>query len=574
MKNQEVANIFREISKILKLKGDNPFRIRAYERAAQNIESLGQDLTIALEEDNLTNIPGIGTDLASKIKEIIATGNLDYYEKLKKELPQGLLRMMEIPGLGPKTVKKIYEKFKIDNIEELEEAAREKKLEKLEGIREKTEENILRGIGLLKKGGERTPLHYAAALAESFVKELKKMEEIAKIEVAGSLRRYKETIKDIDILIVSQKPAAVMDRFVQLPQVKEVLAHGETKSSVISNKNNMQVDVRVVREKSFGSALMYFTGSKDFNIKLRQLAIKNNYKINEYGIFSASSLKKEKWLAGKTEEDIFSLLKMAYIAPELREDKGEIEAALENALPKLVQFKDIKGDLHVHSKYSDGVSSLPELARKAQVLGYDYVGICDHSQSLKVANGLSEAEVFKKLKEIRKINKKAKAKLLCGTEVDISSDGSLDYPDSLLREFDLVIAAIHRGFKQSKSELTKRIISACKNKYVNVIAHPTGRLWGARDAYEIDLDEILKVCRNQQVALEINCYPQRLDLNDVSALKAKKMNVKLCLGTDSHKTEQLTAMELGISVARRGWLEKKDVINCMPIDKLLKWLRK
>jgi DNA polymerase (family 10) len=573
MNNQEVAQIFREIATILELKGDNPFRIRAYQRAAQNIESLGQDLTLAVEEDSLTDIAGIGRDLASKIKEIVATGNLGYYEKLKKETPQGLLKMMQIPGLGPKTVRKIYEKLKIDSIETLEQAAREGKLESLGGIREKTEENILRGIELLRKGGERTPLHYAAAVGDSFLEELRPMKEIEKIEIAGSLRRCKETIKDIDILIVSEKPLVVMNKFINLPMVKEVLAKGETKSSVISRENNMQVDVRVVDKKSFGSALLYFTGSKEFNIKLRQLAIKNNYKINEYGIFSVSG-SRERWLAGKTEGDIFSLLKMAYIEPELREDRGEIDAAIKDALPQLVEFKDIKGDLHVHSKYSDGLASLAQISQEAQKLRYSYIGICDHSQGLKVAGGLSKADIFRKIEELKKLNKKSRVKLLCGTEVDINSDGSLDYPDSLLKEFDLVIAAIHTGFKQSKAELTRRIVSACSNKYVNIIAHPTGRLWGVRDAYEIDLDEIFKACRDYKVALEINCYPQRMDLNDINVMNAKKMGVKLCLGTDSHKLKHLAAMELGISVARRGWLAKSDLLNCLPQEALIKWLKK
>jgi DNA polymerase (family 10) len=573
MKNQEVVRIFREIAKILELKGDNPFRIRAYERAAQNIESLGQDLEIAVEENSLTDIAGIGTDLAAKIKEIFATGTLKYYEELKKEIPQGLLQMVEIPGLGPKTVKKIYEKFKIDTIEKLQEAARNKKLQSLEGIREKTEENILRGIELLRKGGERTPLHFASTVANNFIEELSQLREIERIEVAGSLRRRKETIKDIDILVISQKLSFVMEKFVSLPLVKEVLAHGETKSSVISRENNMQVDLRVVEKRSFGSALMYFTGSKEFNIKLRQLAIKNGYKVNEYGVFSIKG-KTDKWIGGKTEEEIFSLLKMAYIPPELREDRGEIEAAQDDNLPELIVLRDINGDLHVHSKYSDGLASVSEIVQRASELKYKYVGICDHSQGLKVANGLSKKEVYRKVEEIRKINEKSKIKVLCGTEVDIASDGSLDYPDSILKEFDLVIAAIHAGFKQSRMQLTKRIIAACKNKYVNIIAHPTGRLWGVREAYEIDLDEILKVASDYQVALEINCYPQRLDLNDISAMKAKKMGVKLALGSDSHRLEQLAAMELGISVAARGWLEKSDVINCMSLDKLFRWLKK
>ncbi|HIE36049.1 MAG TPA: DNA polymerase/3'-5' exonuclease PolX [Candidatus Omnitrophica bacterium] len=568
MKHQEIAKIFREIAKILDLKGENPFRIRAYEKAAQNIESLGEKLEVLVKEDKLTTIAGIGKDLAEKIKEVFKTGALKQYEELKKNIPHGLLEMMEIPGLGPKTVRLIYEKLKIDTIERLEEAAKEGKLKGLEGIREKTEENILRGIAFLKKGQSRTPLYLALNIASNFIDILKKMKEVEKIQCAGSLRRRKETIRDIDILIISKKSHLVMERFATLPFVKEVLAKGETKSSVVS-KENIQVDLRVVERGSFGSALMYFTGSKEFNIKFRQLAMKRGFKINEYGVF-----KKDKKLAGKTEEEIFSLMQMPYIIPELREGRGEIEAALNNQLPEIVDLKDIKGDLHIHSKYSDGAGTIEEIVKKAQNLGYEYVGICDHSQGLKVASGLSIKEVYKKIEEIRKINKKSKVKVLCGTEVDITSEGHLDYPDSVLKEFDLVIAAIHSGFKQSKSQLTKRIISACKNRYVNIIAHPTGRLWGTRDAYEIDLEEIFKVARDYKIALEINCFPQRLDLNDLNCLKAKKMKVKLALGTDAHILEQLEAMHLGVSVAKRGWLEREDVLNCMSFKELIKWLKK
>lgn len=569
MKNQEVTNIFREIAKILELKGDNPFRIRAYERAAQSIDNIEEDLQALIEKDALATIPGIGKDLAQKIKEIVDTGRLKYYEELKRKVPSGLMKMMEIPGLGPKTVKKLYEQLKIDTVEKLEEAAKTGKLLKLEGIREKTAQNILRGIGLVRKGRDRQPLNFALKVAKSFVDKLKQAKEVENIAVAGSLRRRKDTIKDIDILVASKKPNLIMDKFVHFDLVKEVLAHGETKSSIVSRENNMQVDLRVLERDSFGSALLYFTGSKEFNIRLRQLAIKDGYKVNEYGLF-----KKNKKLAGKTEEEIFSLLKMAYIPPELREDRGEIDAASKNKLPKLIDLKDIRGDFHVHSKYSDGLSSITDIAKKLEEFNYEYAAICDHSQGLKVARGLSGKEVYKKMEELKKINQKSKVKLLFGTEVDIDSNGELDYPESILKEFDVVVAAIHSGFKQSRQQLTKRIVSACKNKYTNIIAHPTGRLWGAREPYDIDLDEICEAAKDNQVALEINCYPQRLDLNDINTMHAKRMGVKFALGTDAHQLDQLHSIELGVSVARRGWLESSDVINCLPLNKLLKWLKK
>ncbi|RKY33912.1 MAG: DNA polymerase/3'-5' exonuclease PolX [Candidatus Omnitrophota bacterium] len=574
MKNKLVADIFREIAKLLELKGENPFRIRAYEKASQNIESLTQDVEVFAKENKLTSLPGIGQDLANKIKEIIKTGTLTQYEKLKKEVPKGLLEMMEIPGLGPKTVKLIYEKLKIDSIGKLEEAAKSGKLRKLDGIREKTEENILKGISLLKKGRERTPLYLALKIAEGFLEPLRQMKEVEKIEVAGSVRRRKETIRDIDILIVSKNPSEVMDKFVNLSYVREVLAKGETKSSVRAGENEIQVDLRVVEKESFGSALMYFTGSKAFNIKLRQLASKDGYKINEYGVFALTK-GKEKKVAGRTEEEIFELFKMPFVAPELREDRGEVELALKNKLPKIIDRKDIKGDLHVHSKYSDGTSTIKDIALYAERMGYQYVGICDHSQGLKVAGGVSVKDVYAKIEEVRKINRQLKkVKVLCGTEVDILNDGSLDYPDSVLKEFDLVIAAIHSGFKQPQHQLTKRIVSACKNKYVHVIAHPTGRLFGVRDSYEIDFDEILKVASDYQVALELNCFPQRLDLNDINCMRARAKKVKIALGTDAHILDQMLNMDLGVSVARRGWLEKEDVLNCWSLDKLLKWLKK
>jgi len=427
MNSQDIARIFKEIAEILAIKGENPFRIRAYEKAAQNIESLGDELFTLIKEDKLTSVPGIGKDLAEKIKEIAATGKLKAYEDLKKEIPSGVLDMLKIPGLGPKTVHAIYQKLKIDTIEKLKKAAQDKSLTKLEGVREKTMENILKGIELIKKGGERTPLYFALNIAKGFLDELKKLKEVDKIEAAGSLRRKKETVRDIDILVTSEKPARVMDAFTSLSMVKRVLAKGETKSSVITRDSNIQVDLRVVEKNSFGSALFYFTGSKQFNIKMRQLAIKKGYKINEYGVF-----KGEKSLAGKTEEDIFSLMKMAYIAPELREDRGEVEEALKNSLPKLIELKDIRGDLHVHSNYSDGSSSIEKIAKTAKDLGYQYIAVTDHSQSLKIARGLDKKEVYRKIEEVKKINKKLKGiRVLCGTEVDILSDGALDYPDSI-----------------------------------------------------------------------------------------------------------------------------------------------
>ncbi|OQX78813.1 MAG: DNA polymerase III [Candidatus Omnitrophica bacterium 4484_70.1] len=571
MDNKKIAKIFSEIAKILELKGENPYRVRAYQKASRVLESLAEDVKILAEKNQLESIPGIGKDLAEKIKEIIKTGSLSQYEKLKKETPSGLLKMMEIPGLGPKTAKLIYEKLGIDSLERLEEAVKKGRLKRLEGIREKTEENILRGIEMFKKGRERKPLYIALEVANKFLNELKKLKEVKRIEIAGSLRRRKETVKDIDILVVSSHPSKVMKKFVNLEWVKEVIACGDTKSSIISKEADLQVDLRVVDKDSFGSALLYFTGSKEFNIKFRQIAQRRGWKINEYGVFD----EKDKKIAGKTEEEIFQLMKMQYIIPEMREDRGEIELALAGKLPKVISLKDIKGDFHVHSLYSDGVSSIREIALKAKELGYEFVGICDHSQGLKVANGLSPERVEKKIEEIRRLNEELGGiKILCGSEVDILNDGSLDYPDSVLKKFDVVIAAIHYGFKQSKSQLTKRIVSACKNKYVNIIAHPTGRLFGQREEYPLDWEEIFKAAKDNNVALEINTYPNRLDLSDLNCIRAKKEGVKIALGSDAHFLDEMRFMDLGVSVARRAGLEKKDVVNAWSLEEIIRWLKK
>ena len=583
MKNLEISTIFRDIAKILEIKGDNPFRIRAYERAAQNIEGLTEDIEGYIKEDRLTEIPGIGKDISEKIKEIVKTGKLKALADLKKTIPGGLLDLLNIPSVGPKTAKLLYEKLKIKNISDLEGVIRKNKLGGIFGIKEKTIENISKGIELLKRGRERMTLAQAVLVADEFVNTLKKLPTVKKISTAGSLRRQKETVRDIDILVISHKPKKVMQAFTSSPSVRDVLAEGQTKASV-RTKEDIQVDCRVVEQKSFGAALLYFTGSKNFNIKLRQLAIKKGLKINEYGVFSATKRggfaknygeRKNKFVAGKTEEEIFKLLGMPYIEPELREDNGEIELALKNKLPKLIELKDIKGDFHVHSTWSDGGNSIEEIVRACLKRGYSYAAITDHSQSLKVASGLSIAALEKKKQEIEKINKNLKGfRILYGTEVDIDSDGKLDYKDEILKEFDLVIAAIHTGFKQSKEQLTRRFIKACQNRYVHIIAHPTGRLWGTRDAYEIDLDELLKAANQTNTFLEINAFPQRLDLNDLNCHRAKEMGVKLALGTDAHTIEQLENMKLGISVARRGWLTGNDVINTLSVDELLKTLKK
>jgi DNA polymerase (family 10) len=569
MKNLEISEIFRDIAKILEIKGDNPFRIRAYERAATHIEGLTEDIENVIKEERLLEIPGIGKDLAEKIKEIVRTGRLKAYEELKKTIPEGLLELLNIPSVGPKTAKLLYEKLKIKNIIDLKNAIKQNRLEGVFGIKEKTVENILRGMELVSRGKERLPLATASQLADEFLQALKKLKDVKRIAVAGSLRRQKETVRDIDILVISDAAEKVMHRFTHLPLVKDILAEGETKSSV-RIPDDIQVDCRVVEEKSFGAALLYFTGSKNFNIKVRKLAIQKGLKINEYGVF-----KDDLFLGGKTETEIFKILGMSYIEPELREETGEIELALKHKLPKLIELGDIKGDFHVHSQWSDGNNTIEEMADEGINLGYSYMAITDHSLSLKVARGLGIGDLEKKRHEIQKINKNLKGlRILYATEVDIDSKGKLDYSDKVLKEFDLVVAAIHSGFKQSQEQLTKRMINACKNKYVHIIAHPTGRLWGTRDPYEVDFERILKVAKETNTSLEINTFPQRFDLDGQHCRWAKEMGVKLAIGTDAHTRDYLSMMKFGVSVARRGWLSKEDVLNTLSVEHLLRIIKK
>ena len=575
MKNQLVSSIFEDIARLLELKGESPFRIRAYERASRIISSLGEDIEERVKENSIEALSGIGRDLAKKIRDIVETGTCARYEELKTEIPGGLLEMLEIPGLGPRSVKLFYEKLGIDTMAKLEEAAQKGELESLDGVREKTVRNILKGIIFFKKGKERVPLYKALEVASVFVSFLEAMAEVRDISVAGSIRRRKETIKDVDILVASGSPGEVIKIFTSLPCVKEIISKGETKASVISKEEGMQVDLRVVQEESFGAALLYFTGSKQFNINLRQLGITRGLKINEYGVFSADSEEEEKKCACGKEEEIFKFMKMQYIPPEMREDREEISLSLKHALPKVIEAEDIKGDLHVHSFYSDGAASIEANAVYARELGYEYIGIADHSQSLKVAGGLSVELVGEKIREVKKLNRlKKNIRILCGAEVDILRDGLLDYPESVLREFDFIIAAIHSGLRQSRAQLTRRIISACENKYVNIIAHPTGRLFGVREPSDFSFDEVIRAAAANKVALEINSYPQRMDLDDIHCMRAVSEGVKISIGSDAHAVENMRFMRFGVGIARRGWLERKDVINCWDIDRLEQWLKK
>jgi len=570
LKNIELSRIFEQIAKILKIKGENPFKIRAYEKITLVLENLPIDIETIYHQGGLNNIPGVGTGIAKKIEEFLTTGKLEYYEKLKETIPSGVIELLDISEVGPKTAKLLYEELGVDNIGKLEKAVRQHQIKDLPGMGEKSEDNILRGIELYKRRKERVLLGLALPLAEEIVKNLSRLDETDKISFAGSLRRKKETIGDIDILVTSQNPEKIMKTFTSLPQVREILAEGPTKSSIITN-DDLHIDVRVVEPISFGAALQYFTGSKAHNIRLRESAVKRGLKINEYGVFDQ---KTERRITGEEEEEVYRILDLPFIPPELREDRGEIEAAQENRLPRLVEYSQIRGDLHLHTKWSDGAHTIRQMAEAAKKRGYKYIAITDHSQSLKFAGGLTEERLSEQVEEIKNLNQELDDfTVLTGIEVDIKSDGSLDFSDEILSKLDVVIAAIHSGFKQESKIITERIVKAMQNKLVSIIAHPTGRLIGFRESYQVDINEMIKVAAETGTILEINGHPERLDLNDIYCHMAKDRGVQLAIETDAHSIDGLEFMNLGVDVARRGWLEEKDIINTLPFDKLLKRLK-
>lgn len=570
MRNFEVAFIFYDIADILEIKGENFFKIRAYRKAAHTIENLSLEIEDLAKESRLQEIAGIGKALEEKIHEIIDTGTCRYYEELKKNFPRGLVEMLRIPGLGAKKIKIIYDSLGISSIEELEKAARAHKLRALPGMGVKTEQAILKGIQTLIGHGERTLMAIAMPIAKRIVDILSGMREITNIDIAGSLRRKKEMVKDIDIVVATESPDIVIRDFLKLPIISQVIVQGLTKVSVMLNMG-LQMDLRVVKPHEFYSALQHFTGSKEHNAKLRSLALKMGYKLNEYGIFERED---EAVFCPKSEEELYEKLGMPYIIPELREDRGEIEAALNDSLPDLVKLEDIRGDLHVHSSFSDGVSTIESIAQKAKALGYEYIAITDHSKSLKIARGLDEGRLREQLEIIKEINARIKdVRILTGIEVDILTDGSLDFDDDILKELDVVIASVHSGFKQDQKTLTSRIVNACYNPYVNIIAHPTGRILGRRAPYDVDMDQVLEAAAQTGTVLEVNSSPDRLDLDDVYVKRAMEMGIKIAINTDAHDKEALTDMEYGISVARRGWLTAQNIINTLSLEKLMDFLQ-
>ncbi len=568
MKNLEIAQIFYDMGDILELK-DVEWKPQAYRKAARALESLSEDVEVLYRKGGLKaleSIPGIGEKLAKKIVEYIETGKVKEYERLKRSIPEGLSKLLDVPGLGPKKALVLYKKLKIKNLKDLEEAVKKHQVSKLPTFKQKTEENILRGIQIYKTGQKRKLLSIALPIAEEIINYLKKLKEVETVQYAGSLRRMKETIGDIDILLISDNPAHVMEKFTNMQLVKQVIAKGKTKSTVLL-KNNLQVDLRVLTKNRFGAGMQYFTGNKDHNIELRKIAIEEGYKLSEYGLFN----KKGRIVAGKTEKEVYNKLGLKYIEPELRENRGEIEAALKNKLPKLINYNDIKGDFHVHSRWSDGAESAEEIAKAAVNFGYEYVCITDHSKSQHIAHGLTEEDALKKIKAVKRVDSKLNnIRVLAGTEVDILSDGSLDYDDKLLKKFDIVVAAVHSRFKMSRESMTNRIIKAMENKNVHIIAHPTGRILGQREPYELDIDILFEKAKETNTFLEINAAPERLDLNDVYVKAAIDSGLRLALGTDAHSISQLQNIRYGVAMARRGWCTKKHVINTLSFKQIKK----
>jgi DNA polymerase (family 10) len=574
MRNQEIAKIFNDMARFLRMEGV-AFKPYAYERAALSLETLSQDVGDIYRkggEKALLEIPGIGKAMAGHIEEYLKTGKIKHYETQKKKLPINLDELVRVEGMGARKAKTLYQKLGIKNLKDLEKAAKTGKIAPLFGFGEKTEKNILQGLEFLKRDKGRFLLGQILPTARNVLEKLKNLKEVEEISLAGSVRRRKETIGDVDILVVSKKPAKIMDFFVKLDGVEKVWAKGGTKAS-IRMREGFDMDLRVVPKESYGSALQYFTGNKDHNIVTRKIAIEKGLKLSEYGLSRG-----KKMIASKTEEDVYKAIGLPFIEPELRENEGEIEAALKGQLPKIIGYKDIKGDLHCHSDWDGGEDSIEKMAKAAMDMGYEYIGISDHTKFLRIEHGLNEKQLLNQHKEIEKLNSKFRIqnsgfRILHGCEANIMSDGSIDIKDEVLAKLDYVIAGAHSVLKQEKLKMTERLVKAIKNPNVDIISHPTGRLIGKRDEYQVDFDKILKTAKETGTILEINSAPIRLDLRDLYIRRAKNEGVKMIINTDSHQKEQLGLIEYGIAMARRGWAEKNDIINTLPVEELIKYFK-
>jgi DNA polymerase (family X) len=568
-RNFEIARLFYEMASLLEARDESVFRVRAYQRAAQTLETLAEDVTAVAARGGLTALPAIGRDLAARIEEYLATGRIAQLEAVRATLPAGFLTLLDIRGLGPRTARALWEQLGVDSVERLEALCRTKQIIGVAGIREKTCANILKSIERWKAGQARTPLAAARAIAAQVSEALCAHGGVERIEVAGSLRRLRDTVKDVDLLVTSTDPARVIRTFTTLPSVAEVTAAGPTRASV-RHQDGLAIDLRVVEPAVLGAALQYFTGSKEHNVRVREIASRRGLRISEYGVFDESTGAR---VAGATEDEVYATIGLPWIPPELRENQGEIEAAREGRLPTLVTVDDLRGDLHAHTDWSDGHHALERLVAAAEARGYDYVIVSDHSRSLTIAGGLSVEELRAQIGAIRALQPRFRVRILAGSECDILADGTLDFPDEVLAELDVVLAAVHSRFKQSRAEMTARIMRALANPWVNVLAHPTGRKIGSREPYDVDLDAVLAVAREHGKAVEINASPDRLDLSDAPARRAATLGVPVAISTDTHYLRELDNVHLGVAMARRAWLTAGDVLNTRPLDALLSWAR-
>ncbi len=574
MKNAEAAKILYEIADLLEIKGVD-WKPNAFRKAAKVIESLSDDIEEIYKKlglDGLMQIPSVGEGIAKKLEEFLKTGKIKDLEELEKSIPEGVVQLMRIPSIGPRKAWRLFKELKITNLEMLEKAAKAGKMSKMEGFGEKTEKDILEKLDRLKKSGqERRLLGDVLPFADSIVEKLRKLDYIKHADLAGSIRRRRETVGDIDILVTSSKPEKVMDYFTKMDEIKEVAAKGGTRSAVIL-KNGMNCDIRVIADKTYGAALLYFTGNKEHNVTMRQIAIKKGYKLSEYGLFN----KNGKIIAGNTEEDVYKKLGLHYLEPEMRENTGELELFRDKIPPKLISYDEIKGDCHVHTVWSDGHYSTEVMIKEAIRMGYEYVAITDHSKSSAVASGLDEQRLAKHLDEIEKLAEKygKEITVLKGSEVDILKDGGLDYSNDVLSKLDVVIASVHSNFKMGKEDMTNRIIKAIENKHTTAIGHLTGRIINRRDPYEVDFDKILQAAKDNDKALEINAFPSRLDLKDSHIRKAVENKVKMIIDTDSHDISHFKYMEFGIAQARRGWATSEDIVNSWSLQRFKKFIQK
>jgi len=572
VEKEKVIEVLEEIALFLQLKGENPFKVKAYEKGARAIEQLEEDLDVLVREKRLDKIDGIGKALKEKIEELVTTGKLSYYEELKKEFPDTLFELFKVPGLGPKKIQALYNKLGITSLGELEYACLENRLLILPGFGEKTQQNILKGISYLKRYQSMYLFSEAWEVANHMIEQIKKLPGVGQVHAAGSLRRRKELVKDIDILAESSSPKTLMDWFTSQQGVDTIVAKGDTKSS-IRLKNGMAVDIRVVTFEQYPYALHHFTGSKEHNTAMRHIARSKGIKMNEYGMFQGEE---EILIPCKSEKEIFNALGMDYIPPELRENYGEIEAALNGTLPELVSSEDVRGIFHIHTNYSDGRCTLEEMAEAAMSLGYSYIGISDHSQSAFYANGLTPDDIIRQHQEIDELNRKyeGRFRILKGIESDILPDGSLDYPDEILSTFDFVIASIHSRFSMDRDAMTERIIKAIENPYTTILGHPTGRLLLSREGYPIDMEAILDHAAKYGVCIEINSNPHRLDLDWRWCRKAKEKGTSLVISSDAHDIAGLYDVYYGLGIARKGWLTRDDIINCLNWNEVLAILSK